>query len=306
MSHFAPKKQTFNAMRSALKRRALSRVTHILRAQDALQKLGDLSVQWQRSVLQLQSALKEAEVINDLNRQTLLDMTERQSVQSFSKRKQLQWLKEGWQDEFLALNAKSPTYKATGVLLRFCGLRPVELEKGVIVTAEDGVITVEIQGGKVREGYAGQPWRRFALKKEILPAWFVKDVEREGSIAVSADPEGLRSHLARLSEKLFPRRRKAGKRDVILSAYLFRHSLVTELREDGWDSVDIAGLIGESTADTVRWYGLRVRTGSVKPEKVAIVSESLKTAVPVRPVDLSSLEGQIRKPETRKKQSSVR
>jgi hypothetical protein len=81
---------------------------------------------------------------------------------------------------------------------------------------------------------------------------------------------------------------------VILSAYLFRHALVTELREDGWDTSDIAAVIGESTADTVAWYGLRRRGGgSVKPKKIAVVAGSIQTAVPVRPPDLSGLAIQV-------------
>lgn len=304
MSRHAPSKQTFYAIRSALRRRALSNVMNILKTQDALQRIGNSSTQWQRTVLQLQVAVKEAELVNSLDRQVLLDLTDRKAVHAFSKKQQLHRLREGWQDDFLSLNAMSPTYKAAGVLLRFCGLRPVELEKGVIVTAEDGAISVEIQGGKVRENHAGQPWRRFALNRDALPAWFVEQLEHEGSVAVSADPDGLRAHLARMSEKLFPRKRKPGKRDIILSAYLFRHALVTELRSDGWDSADIAGVIGESTADTTRWYGLRTRAGSVAPKSVVIVPGSVRTAVPVRPADLSGLPQQPKRRSSPKTRSS--
>ena len=121
-------------------------------------------------------------------------------------------------------------------------------------------------------------------------------------MTVVAEPDGLRAHLARLSVKLFPRRRRAGKQDVILSAYLFRHSLVTELREEGWDVCDIAAVIGESTADTVAWYGMRRRrSGSVKPKKVAIVAGSIQTAVPVRPLDLSGLAQQVNRTASRSK-----
>lgn len=289
MSRHAPHRQTFNAIKSALKRRALSTVAQLLKAQDALQRTGELGDQWERMIHDLRRATAEVDVISALDRITLLELTDREAVRSMSKRQQLKLLKAGWQDEFLLLNAGSQRYRYAGVLLRFCGLRPIELEKGVIVSVGDGCISVEIQGGKVREGHAGQPWRRFALSEGLLPRWFVEEVKREGTIGIEADPDDLRAHLHRLSDKLFPRRRKPGKRDVILSAYLFRHALVSELREAGWDAADIAGVIGEATAETIRWYGLRSRGGSLKPKSVGIQVGSLVTAVPVRPVDQTNL-----------------
>ena len=293
MSRHAPKKQTFNAMRAALKRRVLSQITQSLKAQDELQRSGNMSRQWQELILGLRRCLYDAVVIDGLDRIQLLDVTGKKPVRSISKRQQLPGLKQGWQDEFLALNERSPTYRAAGVLLRHCGLRPAELEKGAVVTADAGVVNVKIQGAKVRKGVAGQSWRQFALAKESLPPWFVQALDEGDSRTVVAEPDGLRAHLARLSVKLFPRKRRAGKRDVILSAYLFRHSLVTEMRESGWDTCDIAAVIGESTADTVSWYGLRSRGGSVKPKKVAIVPGSIQTAVPVRPPNLSGLTTQV-------------
>jgi len=302
MSRHAPKKQTFNAMRAALKRRVLAQITQSLKAQDELQRSGNLSQPWQQMVRELQHYLHDAAVIDSLDRIQLLHASGAKAVRSTSKRHQLPGLREGWQDAFLALNEHSPTYRVAGVLLRHCGLRPAELEKGVVVTADAGVVNVRIRGAKVREGVAGQPWRQFSLAKESLPAWFVQTLDAGGSMTVVAEPDGLRAHLARLSVKLFPRRRRAGKQDVILSAYLFRHSLVTELREEGWDVCDIAAVIGESTADTVAWYGMRRRrSGSVKPKKVAIVAGSIQTAVPVRPLDQSGLAQQVNRTASRSK-----
>jgi len=301
MSRHAPKKQTFSAMRSALKRRVFAQIAQALKAQDELQRRGDLSQPWQQMVRELQHSLHDAAVIDGLDRIQLLEMTGKQAVRPTSKRQQLRGLRDGWQDEFLALNEHSPTYRAAGVLLRHCGLRPAELEKGVLVTADAGVVNVRIRGAKVRDGVAGQPWRQFALARESLPAWFVQALDAGGSMTVVTEPDGLRAHLARLSVKLFPRK-GTGKKDVILSAYLFRHALVTEMREEGWDTSDIAGVIGESTAETVAWYGMRRRSGgSVKPKKVAIVPGSIQTAVPVRPRDLSGLAQQVNRTARRSK-----
>ena len=300
MSRHAPKKQTFNALRTALKRRVLAQIAHGLKMQDELQRSGNMSRHWQELILGLRHCLYDAAVIDGLDRIQLLDVTGKKAVRSVSKRQQLPGLREGWQDEFLALNEHSPTYKSAGVLLRYCGLRPAELEKGVVVSADGDAVNVRILGAKVREGVAGQAWRQFALVRQSLPPWFVQALDETGTMTVVAEPDGLRAHLARLSVQLFPRKR-TGKKGVILSAYLFRHALVTEMREEGWDSCDIAAVIGESTADTVAWYGLRRRGGAVKPKAVAIMPSSIQAAVPVRPPDLSGLTTQVSRRMSRSK-----
>ena len=193
MSRHAPKKQTFNGMRTTLKRRVLLRITQGLSAQDELQRSGNMSRQKQELILGLRHCLYDAAVIDSLDRIQLLDQTGKQAVRSTSKRQQFPGLRDGWQDAFLTLNEHSPTYRAAGVLLRYCGLRPAELEKGVVVTATRGVVNVNIQGAKVWDGVAGQPWRQFALAKESLPAWFVQSLDESGPMTVVAEPDGLRS-----------------------------------------------------------------------------------------------------------------
>ena len=61
------------------------------------------------------------------------------------------------------------------------------------------------------------------------------------------------------------------------------------MREDGWETQNIAAVIGEGTADTVRLYGTRVRIRSKSPRVLAIDVKMVQGARPVCPVDSSGL-----------------
>ena len=69
------------------------------------------------------------------------------------------------------------------------------------------------------------------------------------------------------------------------------------MREDGWETQNIAAVIGESAAETARLYGTRVRTRSKSPKVVAIDARSIETARPVRAVDSSKLSGVMNRHE---------
>ena len=61
---------------------------------------------------------------------------------------------------------------------------------------------------------------------------------REGEDGGAGRRRPLRAHLGRLSDRVFYPNEKGASRfsksRLKLSAYVFRHALVTEMREDGW------------------------------------------------------------------------
>jgi len=142
---------------------------------------------------------------------------------------------------------------------------------------------------------AGQPWRTFLLDTSQLPDWFVNDLRNRRRMVIAADEDALRAHLYRQSlAVLNPDNRKRGE-DLVLSAYVFRHALVTDMRESAWDTEDIAASIGESSAETLRYYGTRRNSGSrkVKPT-VAMVMNSVRTPRAVKPIDQSGLNALLK------------
>lgn len=288
-------KSTFSQYRSAVKWGCIARLTTLSAAQDQMQRTQGQSLQWYRDVIALEEIWYEYQEICSLSYDEYRGQEEWPPVRlekehpKKSKKYALKNLPDGWQEQFDFVNEQSPTYRYAGVMLRYCGMRPEELERGVQVKWTEQGVDVYIQGAKVRET-AGQPWRSFLLNPKLLPQWFVDELREQGSLKISKKSKSMRTHLQRLSEKVFnPEQSKNGCRET-LSAYMFRHALVTEMRESGWTSEEMAAVIGERSAETIRHYGIRVRGGKkIKPD-VAVIKDSIQTARPVKPVDTQELQ----------------
>jgi hypothetical protein len=287
LSKYAHNNRSFSVMRAALKHRAIKHVTELLQEQDSIQRAEKQSPSWKTCVDQLKLAVHELKQIQMQSQEQCLVLSGRTVARSRSKKSILRLLKPNWREKFLEANESSPTYRAAGVLMRHCGFRPEELERGVHVELKGEQMLISINGAKVRDT-AGQPWRKFALQTKLLPPWFVEEVAQKGSNTYQADKDNMRAHLTRLSAILYPREKD--KEPVILSAYVFRHALVTEMRSRGWDTSDIAAVIGESCSATTRHYGDRWPTGSGQLGSIAISRNSIQTARPVAPPDTSWLK----------------
>jgi hypothetical protein len=291
LGQHAAKKQTFNVLKAALKARALSEVERLLKHQDAIQRHFPKTPRWKFAVLDLRASLKRLSTIESLDRVECMNLAGTESVAAHSKRKDLRNLPSEWRENFLRFNEKSETYKSAGVLLVNCGLRPEELEMGVTLKIVSEGVHVHIKGAKVR-ATAGQPERSFTLKNETLPSWFVSEVSNRETLVVKVkSKDALRAHLGRMTLDVFQfseARRK--KLKITLSAYHFRHALVTDLREAQWDTELIAAAIGESAAATVSYYGMRSRSGSRKPRATGVIQSSVKATREVRKMDTTGLK----------------
>lgn len=296
-------RSTFSQYRSAVKWQSTSRLQTLLTEQDQFQRSLGHSRAWYRAVKTLQEALWEHQEICTLSydeergQENWPPSRLKKEHPGKSKKLALKKLPDGWQERFDFFNEQSPTYRYAGVLLRFCGLRPAELERGVQVQWTAQGVQVRIEGAKVRDT-AGQPWRSFLLTHQQLPHWFVQELQDKQSMHISVGSDRLRAHLGRMSTVVLnPEQRKNGCQET-LSAYLFRHALVTQMRESGWESDEIAAAIGESSAATTRLYGLRVRGGKKPHVPIAIEKSSISTARPVKQADTQGLQKwKNRKPE---------
>jgi integrase len=159
-------------------------------------------------------------------------------------------------------------------------MRPKEIENGVTVRHRHGIVGVKINGAKVRDT-AGQPWRVLYVPADKFPAWFLDELGHGLAKVYAAPAAAMRSYLYRLSPKVFLPR--SGANQQVLSAYVLRHAVATELRQEGWSEEKLAAVLGERVAETARHYGLyrRGARGGHQPE-VAIVRDQVKTAIPVR------------------------
>ena len=295
-------KSTFSKYRTAVKWRCVSKLVQLLAEQDQVQRSRGHDAQWYASVQKLDELLHEYREVCALaygeyqgqeNWPPSRLMSEHKGK---SKKHMLAKLpKDDWQERFLFINERSATYRQVGVLLRFCGVRPAEIESGIGVRWTSRGVRIFIRGAKTR-ATAGQPWRSFVLSAQMLPQWFTQELQAQGYLRIKADADALRTHLNRLSTKVLnPQERKNGCNEV-LSAYVFRHALVTELRESGWDTDRIAAVLGESSAETVRLYGTRVRGGKKLKEDVAIDADSVKAARAIKPVNVDFLKRKDQQP----------
>jgi hypothetical protein len=291
MAKYAGARQTFQAMKSAVRTLTLSHMRFLLSEQDKVQRArgtvdeGKWKARWLGMVSMLRWTLSDLQVIDDLKRDECLRASKMASRPSKSKRKLVPLFDAGWRERFLQLNDRSTTYKEAGVILRFAGVRPEELERGVRVWWSPKGIRVLVAGAKVRDT-AGQPWRCFLLDPSALPKWFVERVQKGHKLEIRAKADAMRTHLGRQSQPVLnPTDKKRGQ-GWRLSAYVFRHALVSDMRASGWTPEDIAPVIGEGSAATANMYGSAHTAGTVSP---AVIAGSIRVPRAVKPLDRSGL-----------------
>lgn len=281
---YSRSRQTYKVMRAALKWHLVRRIEFRVSEQNHfLRQRSPLPL---RSSLSLRRALQVVQQLDGLPIQDCLDYLQRDPIPERARRGTLLELKSEERARFLEAAAKSGIYRMADAVLNFCGVRPAELEQGVRLDwLNEQEIRVTIRGGKCRPSIAGQEWRRMQLRTSMLPEWFVNRVRDSKTLKVSVKPDPLRRHLERLAPVVLNPKRRSKQ----LSAYAFRHALVTDLRDSGWTSEEIAIVIGEQSAATVATYGLLRRgTGKVRP-RVAVLRASICAASPVKPADRSGL-----------------
>lgn len=278
IAEYAASASSFNTMRSAAKWWMHGKVDDLLRQQDRLQRESGATQEWRDCVDRLGTAAQILRSLNDLDLNTARTLLALDKVDPQSKSAVVRKAQEGWREAVLQVTASSEKYRHAVVLQSLCGMRPAELELGVRVWRRGPVVGVEIEGAKQRET-AGQPWRKLFVQADRFPDWFLQDLSRQPK-TYSAPADAMRSYLKRQSRKVFPS--AVGERQLILSSYVLRHAVATDLRQAGWGRVEIAEVLGERRAETTRWYGLRWRGSRFKREpEVAIERGMAEVAMPV-------------------------
>ena len=123
------------------------------------------------------------------------------------------------------------------------------------------------------------------LELSKLPNAWVVALEMEGEYQIQVkSKDGLRNYLQRLSAKTLPG-------VPAVTAYVFRHALAGELRDDGTSAEEIASVLGHRVSDTQTAYGSRGRgsRGKRAPAGTALDVKGVKTAKLIRPLDRSGL-----------------
>lgn len=297
LAHYAPT-SSFYKMRGAAMWRARGEVESLLALQDRRQRDGPRSLMWDSAVHDLGIALWKLEQIRGLSREEARKINDAPIKSKRSKKSVLRLANTDWRERFFAETEKSEKYRNACFLAAACGMRPKELEKGVLVSRVGDRIAIKIFGAKVR-ATSGQEWRGVFIPAARLPAWFVDDLTTTPR-RFTAPAAAMRSYLNRLSPKVFPP--KPNKPQLILSEYVLRHCVATDLWQEHWSLAEIAAVLGERVEETARHYGLRARGAKWRKPDVFIERSTVKTAVPVRLRDNSFVE----KKELAKKRLTLR
>ena len=283
VSHFASKASTFNLVKAALKNRAIEFMYAALKAQAVFIEAGDFAGR-QHVAQQLKQAVDDYITIRKLDRESALRIAGSKKLNAKSKLSDVRHLPADWRKQFLDLNEQSKTYRVTGALMCFSGIRPEELERGIRVQDDGASFRVTVNGAKVRANH-GQETRSFCVRKAVMPKWLVTELTTKPLPFYSAEKGAMRKHLSRISVQIKNKETMPGGKDPIVSGYCFRHALVTDLRDAGWTDAEIAPVIGDRSASTVHdHYGEHSSAGRVRKKVSAIVKESVVATHPVKPL----------------------
>ncbi|MDP2440031.1 hypothetical protein [Rhodoferax sp.] len=283
VAHFAPKANTFNLIKAALKNRAIEFMHTALKAQAIHLETGDLASRLDVAQ-QLKCAVEDYITLRKLDREAALKISGAKKLNAKSKLADVRHLPSDWRKQFLDLNEQSPTYRVTGALMCFTGVRPEELARGIRVQDDGASFRVTVNGAKVRANH-GQETRSFCVRKAVMPKWLVAELTTNPRPLYSAEKSAMRKHLSRISALIKDKAPMPGGKAPIVSAYCFRHALVTDLRDAGWTDAEIAPVIGDRSASTVHdHYGEHSSVGKVRTKVSAIVKETVTATHAVKPL----------------------
>lgn len=200
-----------------------------------------------------------------------------------SKRLDLSKLPKTWRSQvFEQVKPEKQSRLASSVALLWAtGCRPVEIEKGVLVKLEAGVLVVEIKGAKTgpipvmtprdADGRSetvqtdrGLEWRRLKLSSKLNAATeYLARLCADGQVhTIDYNKNSLRTRLneaGQLAIKKIPD-------GVTISPYTFRHALGSDLKScDDYSDEEKSMVLGHLSCDSLSVYGRRRHKGGVKP-----------------------------------------
>lgn len=205
-----------------------------------------------------------------------------------SKKHDLKKLAAGWNDAIFALQQQScnPEILETrgGPLIAFAvmqstGLRPDELQSGVIFHLQNGEVTVEIEGSKTiknehDEATRGIEFREITINPRFCQAsGFLCDFLTQRSLKMnktsfcfSYSKNTMRNLMHDLSKKYNQLHRK-GKKEITITGYFFRHHMAASLKAcKELTPAQRAQVMGHLSTTSIQSYASSYRSKSpIKP-----------------------------------------
>jgi integrase len=174
-----------------------------------------------------------------------------------SKRRSLK--KRKWRERMWAGCREDTKFRPALALLHIAGVRPKEIENGVIVTAheDETVMRIYIRGVKnSKDGRAGQPWRWLTYDcrdtEYGTPEQYLQKLAllNDGGFEIKAHAKRLNDFVRRLGDKVF------GKKKHSISPYSYRHQFCANIKGgSGLPGAKVAMAMGHQSDRTQKQYG---------------------------------------------------
>lgn len=268
---------SFYVIRAALKHDSF------VRMQNFLAEFEQAEVDARASLLaKIYDAITDYSALSNTKRKDALQDLGIKRRKARSKKEDLEKFPESLLEQFLEINRSSESYRILGSIQCLTGCRPEELKNGVTIRALKQSIEFSFKGAKTGKN-KGQERRKFEIDTAFLPAWLRETFSSaSGETFQLKSTDAFRMHYSRISSALVDDSGKPTHPRLPLSPYIFRHLLVTEMRESGWTDSEIAPVIGDQSGDTVRYH-----YGTFVPAKKrgTLRSKVIKSSVDASQID---------------------
>lgn len=219
-------------------------------------------------------------------------------IRSQGKRSGLHKLPQDWR-ELLIDSADDAHLFISLCILSLTGLRPSELQRGVTILWQDGLLAIGIMGSKVRAD-KGQPWR--VLRLDAHHSWAVGlidalELEQGAAIGFRYAKAKLQRQMRGMAEICFP----SVSPESLPSPLSARHQFSSDMKRSGVSRQVIAAALGHASERTSEIYGRKslgrsgknglinasapreIRLAQGLSHIVSVTSESLDHSLPLRP-----------------------
>lgn len=144
-------------------------------------------------------------------------------------------------------------HKAAAAICALTGARPAEVRGVEIVRYGEGLL-LRIPGAKLTS-HSGQPERALLIGLDSVEARYLNGLAEAGPVTVSGSAQALCAAVQRAGRKAFPRARQ------LVSPYVYRHALASDLKAEGHDPERIAECLGHRATESQSAYGRAVHGG---------------------------------------------
>lgn len=261
---------TFGKRKCAILWRLRFLLTETLTDIDDANRLGEVNQNWR---------LQQANLCADLIVQvTAIERKHSRTQVGKSKKRGLKILSKDGDFRIRLAAAAGKAGQVAILVLAIAGIRPAEMEKGVLLKiVGEHEFDVNIGGVKYTKttGHEFRGQRHDIRLSDLAAKLFAAIKKAGGMLQLKRSTGALRDDVKAAA--------KRAKMPLTISPYSLRHQFAADLKAAGWSPVDVARAMGHSSTRTGGRYG-RKKSGSAGTSSMVKVWASGMVQEPVRPL----------------------